>query len=153
VLDPETVTDEPATVTDEPDCVNLDPTFKISPTSSCSWSCPTLAPLDADPSMPPYDPKTNFLSPRPQFLHYRPNPRVESYLNEESDGRRLEESFSDTDVTEETQSEDSQKENEDVSSGEKVKEEQEEEVPVSEDSQKENEDVSSGEILMGTNPH
>ncbi|XP_059447109.1 uncharacterized protein LOC132178647 [Corylus avellana] len=132
VLDPETDTDEPATVTDDPDCVNLDPTFKISPTSSCSWSCPTstLAPLDADPSMPPYDPKTNFLSPRPQFLHYRPNPRVENYLNEESDGRRLEESFSDTEVTEETQSEDSQKENDDVSSGEMVEEEQEEEVLV-----------------------
>jgi hypothetical protein len=142
VLDPETDTDEPATVTDEPDCVNLDPTFKISPTSSCSWSCPTtLAPLDADPSIPPYDPKTNFLSPRPQFLHYRPNPRVESYLNEESDGRRLEESFSDTEVTEETQSEDSQKENDDVSSCEMVKEEQEE-VLVSEDSQEESEDVS-----------
>jgi hypothetical protein len=148
-LTSEAVTDEPATVTDEPDCVNLDPTFKISPTSSCSWSCPTtLAPLDADPSMPPYDPKTNFLSPRPQFLHYRPNPRVESYLNDESDGRRLEESFSDTEVTEETQSEDSQKESEDGSSDEIVDEDQEE-VRVSEDSQKENEDVSSGEILTG----
>jgi len=148
-LTSEAVTDEPATVTDEPDCVNLDPTFKISPTSSCSWSCPTtLAPLDADPSMPPYDPKTNFLSPRPQFLHYRPNPRVESYLNDESDGRRLEESFSDTEVTEETQSEDSQKESEDGSSDEILDEDQEE-VRVSEDSQKENEDVSSGEILTG----
>jgi hypothetical protein len=28
---------------------------------------------------PPYDPKTNYLSPRPQFLRYRPNPRVELY--------------------------------------------------------------------------
>jgi hypothetical protein len=27
----------------------------------------------------PYDPKTNYLSPRPQFLRYRPNPRVELY--------------------------------------------------------------------------
>ncbi|KAB1208605.1 hypothetical protein CJ030_MR7G007745 [Morella rubra] len=76
---------------EEPDCVNLDPTFKISPTSSCSWSYPTVAPLDADPSRPPYDPKTNYLSPRPQFLHYRPNPRIELYLNEESDVGRLEE--------------------------------------------------------------
>lgn len=144
VLDPEVpVTSKidskslPETVTEEPDCVNLDPTFKISPTSSCSWSCPVLAPLDADPSVRPYDPKTNYLSPRPQFLHYRPNPRIEVYLNKESDGQRLEESFisecfSDTEVTEETQSED-------VSSVELVKddeeeEEEEKEVPVSEPS-------------------
>ncbi|XP_075672878.1 uncharacterized protein LOC142642415 isoform X1 [Castanea sativa] len=141
VLDPEvTVSSKidskslPETVTDEPDCVNLDPTFKISPTSSCSWSCPILAPLDADPSLPPYDPKTNYLSPRPQFLHYRPNPRIEVYLNKD-DGRRLEESFisgsfSDTDATEEAQSDYSQKESEDVSSVEILKEEEEEEKAV-----------------------
>ncbi|ONK64904.1 uncharacterized protein A4U43_C07F31320 [Asparagus officinalis] len=69
-----------------------------------------IAPLDADPSLPPYDPKTNYLSPRPQFLHYRPNPRIEQYLNREGEfldvnnGRRLEDSFSlesseDDDVT------------------------------------------------------
>ena len=121
----------PETVTDEPDCVNLDPTFKISPTSSCSWSCPILAPLDADPSLPPYDPKTNYLSPRPQFLHYRPNPRIEVYLNKD-DVKRLEESFisgsfSDTDATEEAQSDYSQKESEDASSVEILKEEEEEE--------------------------
>ncbi|KAL4615148.1 hypothetical protein ACB092_07G104200 [Castanea dentata] len=146
VLDPEvTVSSKidskslPETVTDEPDCVNLDPTFKISPTSSCSWSCPILAPLDADPSLPPYDPKTNYLSPRPQFLHYRPNPRIEVYLNKD-DGRRLEESFisgsfSDTDATEEAQSDYSQKESEDVSSVEILKEEEEEKaVDVSEPS-------------------
>ncbi|XP_030949778.1 uncharacterized protein LOC115973662 isoform X2 [Quercus lobata] len=148
VLDPEvTVSSKidskslPETVTDEPDCVNLDPTFKISPTSSCSWSCPILAPLDADPSLPPYDPKTNYLSPRPQFLHYRPNPRIEVYLNKD-DGRQLEESFisgsfSDTDATEEAQSDYSQKESEDVSSVEILKEEEEEEekeVNVSEPS-------------------
>ena len=138
VLDPEvTVSSKidskslPETVTDEPDCVNLDPTFKISPTSSCSWSCPILAPLDADPSLPPYDPKTNYLSPRPQFLHYRPNPRIEVYLNKD-DGKRLEESFisgsfSDTDATEEAQSDYSQKESEDASSVEILKEEEEEE--------------------------
>ncbi|KAF5448330.1 hypothetical protein F2P56_028875 [Juglans regia] len=125
---------ESKSLPDEPDCVNIDPTFKISPTSSCSWSCPTVAPLDVDPSMPPYDPKANYLSPRPQFLHYRPNPRIELYLNKESDGRRLEESFSDTEVTEETQSDDSQRENEDVSSGDLSKEEEQEEVRVSEPS-------------------
>ncbi|GFP88662.1 hypothetical protein PHJA_001009900 [Phtheirospermum japonicum] len=35
-----------------------------------------IAPLDADPSTRPYDPKTNYLSPRPQFLYYKPNPRL-----------------------------------------------------------------------------
>ncbi|XP_009774755.1 uncharacterized protein [Nicotiana sylvestris] len=42
-----------------------------------------IAPLDADPSLPPYDPKTNYLSPRPQFLHYKPNRRIEVLLNKE----------------------------------------------------------------------
>ncbi|XP_041013716.1 uncharacterized protein LOC121256965 [Juglans microcarpa x Juglans regia] len=125
-------------LSEDPDCVKLDPTFKISPTSSCSWSCPTVAPLDADPSLLPYDPKANYLSPRPQFLHYRPNPRIELYRNKDGDGRRLEESFisgsfSESEVTEETESDDSRKGNEDVSSVEPVKEEeQREEVHVSE---------------------
>ncbi|KAJ8460065.1 hypothetical protein OPV22_032991 [Ensete ventricosum] len=67
--------------------------FQISPAA--------IAPLDADPSLPPYDPHTNYLSPRPRFLHYRPNPRIEQYLNQEEgdlmdagDGKRLEDSFS-----------------------------------------------------------
>ncbi|XP_002522091.2 uncharacterized protein LOC8268902 [Ricinus communis] len=117
----------------ENDCVNLDPSFNISPRTSCSLPIPALAPLDADPSMPPYDPKTNYLSPRPQFLHYKPNPRIELYLNKERDGKQLEEIFasessSDAEVTEEeTQSEDSQKESEGSSSGDVVKEEEEEE--------------------------
>ncbi|XP_072986363.1 uncharacterized protein [Typha latifolia] len=66
-----------------------------------SFSSPLdIAPLDADPSLPPYDPKTNYLSPRPQFLHYRLNPRIEQYITGESDmleigdGKRLEDSFS-----------------------------------------------------------
>lgn len=42
-----------------------------------------IAPLDADPSLPPYDPKTNYLSPRPQFIRYKPNPRVGMLLNKE----------------------------------------------------------------------
>ncbi|CAA0806762.1 Unknown protein [Striga hermonthica] len=49
----------------------------------CSPISIPIAPLDADPSVPPYDPKNNFLSPRPQFLYYRPNPRVEIFLNNE----------------------------------------------------------------------
>ncbi|XP_010266774.1 PREDICTED: uncharacterized protein LOC104604213 [Nelumbo nucifera] len=89
-------------------------------------SSPDLAPLDVDPSLPPYDPKTNYLSPRPQFLHYRPNPRIEVYLKkeremEQSEGKRLEDEFtsescSDTENAEESQSIDSQKESDDSSS-------------------------------------
>ncbi|KAJ9175065.1 hypothetical protein P3X46_013649 [Hevea brasiliensis] len=110
----------------ENDCVNLDPSFKISPRA-----CP-LAPLDADPSLPPYDPKTNYLSPRPQFLHYKPNPRIQLYLNKERDGKQLEESSasetSDAEITEEeTLSDYSQKESEDASSGDVVNKEEEEE--------------------------
>ncbi|XP_020091773.1 uncharacterized protein LOC109712560 [Ananas comosus] len=74
----------------------------LVPSFSSSSSSPSsvIAPLDADPSLPPYDPKTNYLSPRPQFLHYKPNPRIENYLNgggdifEMVEGKRLEDSFS-----------------------------------------------------------
>ncbi|GJM96148.1 hypothetical protein PR202_ga12961 [Eleusine coracana subsp. coracana] len=53
----------------------------------------------------PYDPKTNFLSPRPQYLRYKPNPRVEQYRRSGS-MRRLEDGFpsessDDTTTTEE----------------------------------------------------
>lgn len=121
-----------STVTDiDPNCVGGEfARFKISPSPSPSCSsCPILAPLDADPSVPPYDPKTNYLSPRPQFLHYRPNPRVGVYLNKES---FIFESLSDTETTEETESEDSLKESEDDSSAEMVKEEEEKEPDDSE---------------------
>ncbi|KAF2320770.1 hypothetical protein GH714_030623 [Hevea brasiliensis] len=88
-------------ITMDKDCVNLDPSFEISPRASCP-----LAPLDADPLMPRYDPKTNYLSPRPQFLHYKPNPRIQLYLNKERDGKELEENSatetsSEAEVTEE----------------------------------------------------
>ncbi|CAB4290763.1 unnamed protein product [Prunus armeniaca] len=123
--------EEPVCVSasEEPDSVNLDPSFKISPPPCCPKSSPVIAPLDDDPSAHPYDPKTNYLSPRPQFLHYRPNPRIEYYLSKEREGKRLEDNFisgssSDTDTTEETQSEYSQKELEDVTSDAAVKEEQ-----------------------------
>lgn len=43
----------------------------------------SIAPLDADPLLPPYDPKTNYLSPRPQFIRYKPNARVGMLLNKE----------------------------------------------------------------------
>ncbi|KAJ8645425.1 hypothetical protein MRB53_007173 [Persea americana] len=69
---------------------------------------------DIDPSLPPYDPKTNYLSPRPRFLHYKPNPRIEAYLNKEnSEGKNLEDSFtsessSDSEPIEETLSPDAE---------------------------------------------
>ncbi|KAE8725628.1 S-adenosyl-L-methionine-dependent methyltransferases superfamily protein isoform 1 [Hibiscus syriacus] len=81
---------------------------KVIPSFEISSKVSVLAPLDADPLMLPYDPKTNYLSPRPQFLHYRQNHRIELYP--ERDCKQLEECFttessSATDVTEETQSE------------------------------------------------
>ncbi|GMI83725.1 hypothetical protein HRI_002041800 [Hibiscus trionum] len=94
-------------------------TFKVIPSFKISPEVSVLAPLDADPLMLPYDPKTNCLSPRPQFLHYRPNPRIKLYR--ERDCKQLDECFTtessfNTDFTEETQPEDSLKESEDVSS-------------------------------------
>ncbi|KAJ1427191.1 hypothetical protein SESBI_09852 [Sesbania bispinosa] len=114
------------TVGQEADCVNLDPTFKLSPqaTTPVSSTATILAPLDADPLMPPYDPKTNYLSPRPQFLHYRPKSRMELCNERELEDSFISGSFSDTEVTEDTQSEGSQKESEDVSSDEIVKQEE-----------------------------
>ncbi|KAI3908084.1 hypothetical protein MKW92_040761 [Papaver armeniacum] len=74
---------------------------------SCSSPVPVLAPLDLDPSLPPYDPKTNILSPRPLFLCYKPNPRVEAYRTK---GTKLDDIFTtsescsdDTKNTEETE--------------------------------------------------
>ncbi|KAK3011998.1 hypothetical protein RJ639_011256, partial [Escallonia herrerae] len=115
--------------------------FKIK--HSCSSVSPVIAPLDADPTLPPYDPKTNYLSPRPQFLRYEPNLRIELFLHKEKgldfgeskqheDGMTFE-NLSETDLTEETQSGDSQKDSEDASSTEAIAEEEgekEEEMPV-----------------------
>ena len=86
----------------------------------------------ADQSLPPYDPKTNFLSPRPLFLHYKPNPRIEKIRLRECN--RLEdyftsESLSDTETTEETESENSfstelmERQNEEVEESEAALEE------------------------------
>ncbi|MBA0586596.1 hypothetical protein Gorai_017331 [Gossypium raimondii] len=128
----------PKTVAEEKDSVNVDPSFKISPRASISPSCPVLAPLDSDPLVLPYDPKTNYLSPRPQFLHYRPNPRIELYR--ERDSQQLDELFaseshSDTDVTAETLTEGLQRDLEEISSEETVNEGEEEGHNVSESNQ------------------
>ncbi|KAL4380491.1 hypothetical protein HN51_003790 [Arachis hypogaea] len=109
------------TVVDEPDCVNLDPSFKLSPIPTpplpVSTGAIISAPHDADPLMPPYDPKTNYLTPRPQFLHYKPKQRSDL------DDGFVYEDFSDSEVTEDSNLEDdSQKESEDVSLEERVEE-------------------------------
>ncbi|CAH9079777.1 unnamed protein product [Cuscuta europaea] len=73
-------------------------------TNSCYDFSPSivtsLAPLvAANPSGSPYDPKTNYLSPRPQFLHYRPKPRIEALKSMENgcdvvgESRHLDEAF------------------------------------------------------------
>ncbi|KAE8672799.1 S-adenosyl-L-methionine-dependent methyltransferases superfamily protein isoform 1 [Hibiscus syriacus] len=86
--------------------------------------------VNVDPLMVPYDPKTNYLSPRPQFLRYRPNPRIG--LLREREGMQLDElfaseSYSDNDVTAETPTEGSPRDSEDVSSEETMEEEHDEE--------------------------
>lgn len=112
---------------------NVDQEVKnLQPVIVSSSPSPAIAPLDSSPSVPPYDPKTNYLSPRPQFLRYRPNPRIEHYLNKEGalldmgDGKQLEDSFSiesceaTSSQTEEVQPSDSQKDSEEVSSSNEV---------------------------------
>ncbi|KAF5733236.1 hypothetical protein HS088_TW17G00777 [Tripterygium wilfordii] len=71
------------------------------------------------------------MSPRPHFLHYKPNSRIEIFLKAK-DAKQLEQSFvleshSDKKVNEETQSEDSEKEPENFSSNDISEEEEENE--------------------------
>ncbi|XP_054788132.1 uncharacterized protein LOC129293988 [Prosopis cineraria] len=120
-------------VTSAPDFVNLDPSFRLSPTPPPFSSTSTIiAPLDADPLIPPYDPKddplilpydpkVNYLSPRPQFLRYKPNPRLQLYRERKS--TKLDDGLSDTELTEEASSGGSEKESE-VSSDEILSEDQ-----------------------------
>lgn len=88
-------------VTENSDFINVvDSCPKIRPFCFSPQTSPIIAPLD-HPSLPPYDPKKNFLSPRPQFLRYKPNPRIEILLNKsdgnddygEDDVTKLEDSF------------------------------------------------------------
>ncbi|KAI3417136.1 uncharacterized protein J3R85_014765 [Psidium guajava] len=121
------------------DCADVNEDLKTSPAPRSP--CHLLAPLDADPLMPPYDPKFNYLSPRPQFLHYKPSPRRMHYLSDEKDGNPLDDTFcigglSDTDLTEETLSDDSLKEPEAFPSCEMEKAADSDET----------EDVSTGEM-------
>ncbi|KAI6684363.1 hypothetical protein NL676_030276 [Syzygium grande] len=112
-----------------------------------------LAPLDADPLMPPYDPKFNYLSPRPQFLHYKPSPRRMRYLSDEKDSNPLDDTFctggfSDTDLTEETLSDDSQKEPDVVSSSETEKAADSDETEDVSTTEMEKEADGDGEVLL-----
>ncbi|XP_023642090.1 uncharacterized protein LOC17892891 isoform X2 [Capsella rubella] len=67
-----------------------DPRFRISPRPSVPYTSPEFAAREVDTLLPPYDPKKNYLSPRPQFLHYKPNPRMEKRFDE---CKQLEELF------------------------------------------------------------
>ncbi|XP_024979071.1 uncharacterized protein LOC112516285 [Cynara cardunculus var. scolymus] len=88
-------------VTENSDFINVvDSCPKTRPFCCSPQTSPIIASLD-HPSLPPYDPKKNFLSPRPQFLRYKPNPRIEILLNKsdgnddygEDDITKLEDSF------------------------------------------------------------
>ncbi|EPS64830.1 hypothetical protein M569_09953 [Genlisea aurea] len=85
-----------AAACDEEEEEEVDVCHSKSSTKKVTFS--DLAPLDADPSLPPYDPKTNYLSPRPQFLHYKPPDPSLGIL--ESDDCVSGETFSDSQVTE-----------------------------------------------------
>ncbi|XP_043714470.1 uncharacterized protein LOC122662823 [Telopea speciosissima] len=95
-------------------CNNADLGSEVKGSLGSLSPSPVLAPLEVDPSLPPYDPKTNYLFPRPLFLHYKPNPRIDVYLNKErgfdtGEGKQLLEQFSsesssETENTEESQS-------------------------------------------------
>lgn len=133
------------------DCADVNKDLKTSPAPRSPRNL--LAPLDADPLMPPYDPKFNYLSPRPQFLHYKPSPRRMRYLSDEKDGNPLDDAFctggfSDTDLTEETLSDDSQKEPDVVSSSETEKAADSDETEDVSPTEMEKEADGDGEVLL-----
>jgi hypothetical protein len=57
----------------------LSPAISLSPSTGPATT--QSDPLEHAP-LPPYDPKVNYLSPRPQFLHYKPKPRDNLFGNE-----------------------------------------------------------------------
>ncbi|KAD0092166.1 hypothetical protein R6Q59_020758 [Mikania micrantha] len=92
-------------------------TTSIRPACCSPITSPIIAPLDSDPHLPPYDPKKNFLSPRPQFLRYKPNPRIGNLLNKEisdeygeGDVTKLEDSFNLSENSSDTEVEEQEKE-------------------------------------------
>ncbi|ESQ50914.1 hypothetical protein EUTSA_v10022556mg [Eutrema salsugineum] len=100
--------------------VYSDPRFRISPRPTVPYTSPEFAGREVDTLLPPYDPKKNYLSPRPQFLHYKPNPRVEKDFDE---CKQLEELFISESSSSETE----------LSAGESEKCEEQEEVAYPED--------------------
>ncbi|XP_010497981.1 PREDICTED: uncharacterized protein LOC104775764 [Camelina sativa] len=84
--------------------------FKISPLPPpcVPYTFPVFESYEVEPMVAPYDPKKNYLSPRPQFLHYKPNPRIEHRFDE---CKQLEELFSSSSETD-LSAEDSQQEEE-----------------------------------------
>lgn len=116
------------TVTDMDDYSSFD----VSPLpTSVPYTFPVFESREVDPSVTPYDPKKNYLSPRPQFLHYRPNPRIE--CKQQLDGLFSSDSSSSTDDT-------------DSSAEESRHEEEEEEEVVSQESVGEEEAVESQQV-------
>ncbi|XP_059313874.1 uncharacterized protein LOC132064784 [Lycium ferocissimum] len=141
---PVTKPQKKVTFLEVPSNYNNDPeSHSDTVTMDSDLSNDVIAPLDADPSLPPYNPRTNYLSPRPQFLHYKPNPRIEVLLNKEKgldvgEPKSLEDSFlsellsdnfSDIDGSESSLTEDSLKESEGSSSEEVIVYKEEEEEP------------------------
>ncbi|KAL0723660.1 hypothetical protein Bca4012_038259 [Brassica carinata] len=122
MLDEEEEESHDVTVTDMDDS-----SFDLSPlpTSVAPFTFPEFGSNEVDPSVTPYDPKKNYLSPRPQFLHYRPNPRIEC--------KQLDELFSSESSSTETDlsAEESQHE-EEVASQKSVEEEAEDSQRVEE---------------------
>jgi hypothetical protein len=57
----------------------LSPTIRVSPSTGPATTTQTGRLQSAH--LPPYDPKVNCLSPRPQFLHYKPMPRGNLFGN------------------------------------------------------------------------
>ncbi|CDY40045.1 BnaC05g12700D [Brassica napus] len=114
-----------------------DSSFDVSPLpASVPFTFPAFEANEVDASVTPYDPKKNYLSPRPQFLHYRPNPRIECKQLEEL--FTSESSSSETDMSaEESQHEEevgevTLEESDDEEHLEAVESEEKEEVVVGE---------------------
>ncbi|KAF8082214.1 hypothetical protein N665_0844s0027 [Sinapis alba] len=110
------------TVTDMMDDSSFDVSSLPNP-SSVPFTFPVVESREVDPSVTPYDPKKNYLSPRPQFLHYRPNPRIECK-------QQLEELFSSDSSSAETDlsAEESQQEEEEVASQQSVEADESQQV-------------------------
>ncbi|ESQ35150.1 hypothetical protein EUTSA_v10006806mg [Eutrema salsugineum] len=114
---------------------------------SLPYTFPVLGSHEVDSSVAPYDPKKNYLSPRPQFLHYRPNPRIEHHFDE---CKQLEELFNSESSSSESDlsAEDSQLEEEVASQEVVVAVEEEAEVIQDKNDTEHSEAVESDEEVL-----